>query len=503
MKKITFLIAFIFGIIASGSAQFIENFDAGVTIPAGWSVINGGDVNTWQVSAPGTGTAHSGTNVARIYYSTAAHDDYLVTPQFTVTAGLADRLSLWARNRSTAFLEPFDILISTAGNTVADFTTTIAPAVSPPITWNKYTYDLSTYVGQSVYIAFHSTTTNEWQLYLDDIVIDTVPSGPPNCNAALTIPLNGSINAGITGAITWSAATGDPTGYNLMVGTTLGGGDILPMTDVMNVTTYALGALLPSTTYYVSILPYNTNGAATGCVVNSFTTNTPPANDDCANAITLISGTTFAENAIVGSTAGANTTAGLPIPTCVPTARDNDVWYTVTPTSTSMTVETSTTAGTLLTDTVMSVFSGTCGALIQIGCNDDITGGTNNFSKVALTGLTIGTPIYIGVWKYVNTFAPVIDGEFQISAYETNLASNSFDSTGFASYPNPVVDILNLSYSKNIDKVQVINIMGQEVISKAMNTTNAKVDMSALASGSYLVKVTSENQIKTIKVIKK
>jgi Secretion system C-terminal sorting domain len=81
-------------------------------------------------------------------------------------------------------------------------------------------------------------------------------------------------------------------------------------------------------------------------------------------------------------------------------------------------------------------------------------------------------------------------------------ASSSFDSTNFSSYPNPVVDILNLSYSKNIDKVQVINLLGQEVVAKSINATDAKVDMSALSSGTYLVKVTSDNQIKTLKVIK-
>jgi Secretion system C-terminal sorting domain len=50
--------------------------------------------------------------------------------------------------------------------------------------------------------------------------------------------------------------------------------------------------------------------------------------------------------------------------------------------------------------------------------------------------------------------------------------------------------------------VQVLNLLGQEVVTKSINATDAKVDMSALASGTYLVKVTSDNQIKTLKVIK-
>jgi hypothetical protein len=65
-----------------------------------------------------------------------------------------------------------------------------------------------------------------------------------------------------------------------------------------------------------------------------------------------------------------------------------------------------------------------------------------------------------------------------------------------------VNDVLNLSYSQNINKVQVINILGQEVKTVTMDANQAQVDMSNLPSGTYLVKVTSDNQVKTVKVIK-
>ncbi len=258
-------------------------------------------------------------------------------------------------------------------------------------------------------------------------------------------------------------------------------------------------------TYYLRV--YTTAailGQTTTFNVCIGTTPPPPVNDTCDAALTLSVGTSFAQNAVVGSTAGALTTTGLTAPAiaCVAaTSIINEVWYSVTPLSTTMTVETSTVAGTLLTDTVVRAFTGTCGALVSIGCNDDIGGG-NFFSKVALTGLTIGTPIYIGVWKYLNTFVPGMDGQFKISAYDASLANNTFESASFSAYPNPVTDILNLSYSKNIDKLQVMNLLGQEVLTKSVNATNVKVDMSNLASGTYLVKVTSDNLVKTLKVVK-
>ena len=131
MKKITLFCFCLLSGMMSSYAQFTENFDAGTTTPAGWTVINGGDQNTWVFETPGTGSANSGTNVARINYSATAHDDYLITPQFTVTLGVSEQLSLWAKHRSNTFPEPFDILLSTTGTAAANFTTTIAAAVTP------------------------------------------------------------------------------------------------------------------------------------------------------------------------------------------------------------------------------------------------------------------------------------------------------------------------------------------------------------------------------------
>jgi len=107
--------------------------------------------------------------------------------------------------------------------------------------------------------------------------------------------------------------------------------------------------------------------------------------------------------------------------------------------------------------------------------------------------------IYLRVYEYGNdNVAP-----FMISAYDSSLlATTSFDSTGFSAYPNPVKDVLNLSYTKNISDVQVFNLMGQQVSAVNVQNRESKVDMSNLPTGTYIVKVTSEGQIKTIKVIK-
>ena len=69
-------------------------------------------------------------------------------------------------------------------------------------------------------------------------------------------------------------------------------------------------------------------------------------------------------------------------------------------------------------------------------------------------------------------------------------------------YPIPVKDVLNLSSEKEISSVSIFNLIGQEVIAKSLNSKEGIIDVSNLASGTYLVKVTSNEEIKTTKIIK-
>lgn len=224
----------------------------------------------------------------------------------------------------------------------------------------------------------------------------------------------------------------------------------------------------------------------------------PPANDECATATPLIPGGTFATNPLTGTS--INATSDTLVPTCQTTVANN-VWYSVVvPASGSVTIETQVT-GSGYTDSVVVAFSGTCGSLTEIGCDDDGGAGANNLMSIlSLTGQTAGSTIYVSVWRY-NAGAGV-DGTFTISAYDASLANSSFDNANFTYYPNPVKNVLNLSYNKEISNVEVYNLLGQKVISNKLNTTDAQIDMSNLSNGAYMVKVTSDNQVKTIKVIK-
>ncbi|WP_294820579.1 T9SS type A sorting domain-containing protein [uncultured Flavobacterium sp.] len=83
------------------------------------------------------------------------------------------------------------------------------------------------------------------------------------------------------------------------------------------------------------------------------------------------------------------------------------------------------------------------------------------------------------------------------------MGTAGFDKNSLTFFPNPVNDVLNISYNEAISGVVVYNLLGQPVLKAAPNATSAQVDMSSLAAGSYIVKLSSGDSSATIKVIKR
>jgi hypothetical protein len=181
MKKITLLFLMIFGSIFNSFAQFSTGFEGSTSAPAGWSVINGGGPNTFIFAVGTPGSAHGGTQAAQISYSSTnptANDDYLVTPQITVTAGVNDRITYFVKNQDPAYVEAYEVRLSTTTALPASaFSVVLTPIANAPNTWTQFTLNLSAYVGQSVYIGFHAVSGDKFRLLFDDVVNDSAGLG--------------------------------------------------------------------------------------------------------------------------------------------------------------------------------------------------------------------------------------------------------------------------------------------------------------------------------------
>jgi len=157
--------------------DFFEDFEAGTT-PTGWVVYDvDGDGFKWDNSAVEFDIfdAHTG-----LYCMTSASyrndvgaltpNNWLVTPAIAVTA--SSELKFWVDAQDPAWAaEQYYVKISTTGNAVADFTTTIHTAVSPA-NWAEVILDLSAYAGETVYIAFqHANVTDQFFIKIDDVTV--------------------------------------------------------------------------------------------------------------------------------------------------------------------------------------------------------------------------------------------------------------------------------------------------------------------------------------------
>jgi len=128
------------------------------------------------------------------------------------------------------------------------------------------------------------------------------------------------------------------------------------------------------------------------------------ANDECTGAITIVDGTN-------GPFDNVGATLSTSVFTCG-TNVGNDVWFRYTAQlSGNHVVNTCTPTRTF--DTVIQVFSGTCGALALVACNDDSCG-LGSSLNVALTG---GTTYYVrcgGYNRSSGNFDIVVDPPFDV-----------------------------------------------------------------------------------------
>ena len=82
---------------------------------------------------------------------------------------------------------------------------------------------------------------------------------------------------------------------------------------------------------------------------------------------------------------------------------------------------------------------------------------------------------------------------------------DSLMKTELKAYPNPFTNQLTIEGNEPIFKVEIFNLLGQKVKNIEIKNSTEKsvnIELSELAQGNYIAKVTSENSIKTIKINK-
>jgi len=511
---------------ASFTPAYAEPFTtwlpAPVGVPACWSKFGSGTLATGP-----TGTANSGswfqdgylnvgsTGAAKINIWTTGVVGWLVSPVFDLTAGgyqvkykvgatqFGGTGPITSGPSPTLGSDDFVyVLMSTDGGATWTNLTTYNAANTPSHLGITATFNIPTVTSNAVKFAFYGTsgTANEGQdidFFIDDFEIQTIPVAAPICSATVTAVPNATCGNEPT-LISWAAAAG-ADGYKLTIGTTAGGSEILNNLVVGGLSYSYTGAL--NTTYYYTVVPFNTNGDATGCAEQSFTTAATgcycpsvPTSLDASGITSVVVGTTNFTNSNVTYTNNTATPVSLERNVTSPVIINFATGFTY---NTYIWIDLN---DNFIFESNELLYTGesaqpnpsTLNASVAIPATAPL--GAHRMRIVTADFLPTPDPCYSGSWG--------VTIDFTVNVIEEDLSIGGFDTANFKYYPNPVTDILTLSYSNTISEVVVYNLLGQQVLTAKPNATQTQVDVSDLTAGTYMVKVTSEEVTKTVKVVK-
>ena len=162
---------------ATGDVTFFDDFENGLE-DKGWKVYTQGETSGGEgwftqnmVDRSAGEKNHSGsTSVFAESWTNVtnglAADNWLVTPQVE----LGGTLKFWQWVRG-GYPDSYEVLLSTTGNAIEDFTTTLRLLGPGEDNWFEVVIDLSAYEGQQGYIAIHHKCTDMFWMGIDDFGI--------------------------------------------------------------------------------------------------------------------------------------------------------------------------------------------------------------------------------------------------------------------------------------------------------------------------------------------
>ncbi|MDN6280615.1 MAG: gliding motility-associated C-terminal domain-containing protein [Psychroflexus sp.] len=230
--------------------------------------------------------------------------------------------------------------------------------------------------------------TDNFRFYIDNVNATQVLDAAPDCTELNNIN-DGETDVAVMTSFSWSEPSGLPAGYNVSVGTTSGGTDVVDNFDVGPSLNYTPDDLLEfSTDYYVTVTPYNSVGESEACTEIMFTTEDDPF--EGATSITPNEGN-FCEE-ITSSSLNGTSASSFDVSCAGPAVQE--VWFEFTATSDKH-------ISTLLN---YSGFNAPSQAIYdgetnqEIFCSEEFNNGGDS-DVVAMFDLTIGNTYYIRVFS--------------------------------------------------------------------------------------------------------
>ncbi len=248
-------------------------------------------------------------------------------------------------------------------------------------------------------------------------------------------------------------------------------------------TSIAGTGLASSTQYFYFIFAYNNTACSGGpnyfasSPLTGSGTTLAGFNDDCSTAIPLTVGVNCIMSAYSNATATTSSTVGTPAPGCA-SYSGGDVWFrVVVPANGILTIDSQ--SGTI-TDSGMALYSGSCGALTLIECDDDDSA-NGAMSFITRTGLTPGSTVYIRFWEFGNDN----NGTFGICATTVSSCQPPF----LSDTTNITLTTATINWAPPV----VVPSTGYEYVVSTTNTTPVISGVATTALTANLTGLTANN----------
>ena len=295
-----------------------------------------------------------------------------------------------------------------------------------------------------------------------------------------TVQLNNVVSVGTT--------TTTSLNMEMLTGTCAGLTNVACSTNkFMNI-----GGLVPGQTYYVRV--YTASEGPNYANTFEVCVGTPPlnipVNDECATATAIGSlPYTFTQHDGINATNNAGNIA-----TC--STSNDGLWYTFTGDGSTVNITSTTTTPW---SQQLNVYTGSCGTFTCVDYSDGTGTTTGNVETVTVPTVA-GTQYYINIAYNTSTDNP--EGNFTLSI-STALGTGEVTSPKEVSvYPNPFNDFINISDTRDLKSVSVVDMSGRLV--KTIANPARQINLSELEAGLYILKLDyKDGTAKTVKVIRK
>jgi hypothetical protein len=165
------LLMVLFGIKATFAQWTINEGFEGGSIPSNWTIYDENhDGEKWGTLQHNY--AHSGTRLATVQCYGNNGDDWLITPQVAIQNG--DVFTFFARAWYST--ENMKVRLSTTGKKKTNFNVILESVTGLGSSYQEFTYDLSAYNGQQVYLAI------QWLQDTYSLVVDDIKVGKPQAS---------------------------------------------------------------------------------------------------------------------------------------------------------------------------------------------------------------------------------------------------------------------------------------------------------------------------------